>query len=181
MTNDFNLEDVVSNEYRKLLEKETKSMTWGGAVNGKVPKIVEYANQYDCKSILDYGSGKSDFLKTINAGFPDHGFQINEYEPGRPELAGDPVTSDMTVCVDVMEHIEPLKLDAVLDHIALKTTKILWFQVCLVPSFSTFEDGRNLHLIIEDKDFWLDKLSKHYTFEDVVFTRGHVWGLGIKK
>ena len=35
--------------------------------------------------------------------------------------------SDMTVCVDVLEHIEPEKLDAVLDHIYQKTNKIILF------------------------------------------------------
>jgi len=177
----FNLNDVISEEYRKKLEWATNDMPWGGAVLGSVPRILKYATDHGCKSILDYGSGKSDFLNSLNAEFPDHGLQINQYEPGRPELAGDPIVSDMSICVDVLEHIEPEKLDAVLDHIYAKTNKIFYFKVCLVASHGTFPDGTNLHLIIEDKDFWLDKLSKYYTLEDLHFTDAHVWGLAIKK
>jgi hypothetical protein len=176
----FNLSDVISEEYRKKLEWATKEMPWGGAVIGSHPRILKWAKEYECKSILDYGSGKSDFLNIINVEFPDHGFQINQYEPGRPEFAMDPPVSDMSICVDVLEHIEPEKLDNVLDHIYAKTNKIFYFKVCLVASHSTFPDGQNLHLIIEDKDFWIDKLSKYYTLEDIVFTSGHVWGLAIK-
>lgn len=180
MDNGFDLSKVISEEYRLLLENETKR-PWGGAVIGSVPKIYNYAIEYDCKSILDYGSGKSDFYKTLNQDFPNHGLTINQYEPARPEFAVDPPVSDMTVCVDVLEHIEPEKLDAVLDHIYQKTNKILYFKVCLLPAFGTLSDGRNLHLIIEDKDFWLDKLSKYYTLENILITRAHVWGLAIKK
>jgi hypothetical protein len=180
MTNEFDLGKVVSDEYRKLLEHETKR-PWGGAVIGSQKRIHDWAKLHGCNSILDYGSGKSDFLISINQDFPDHGFQINQYEPARPEFSMDPPVSDMTICVDVLEHIEPEKLDAVLDHIYQKTNKIFYFKVCLLPAQGTLADGRNLHLIIEDKEFWLDKLSKYYTLEDIVFTRGHVWGLGIKK
>ena len=180
MINEFDLSNVVSDEYRKLLEHETKR-PWGGAVIGSVPRIYNYAIDHNCKSILDYGSGKSDFLKTLNEKISDHNLIINQYEPGRPELAHDPEVNDMTVCVDVLEHIEPEKLDAVLDHIYQKTNKIFYFKVCLVPAQGVLADGRNLHLIIEDKEFWIDKLSKYYTLEDIVFTSAHVWGLGIKK
>jgi len=87
----------------------------------------------------------------------------------------------MVICVDVLEHIEPDKLDNVLDHIASKTNKIFYFKVCLLPSFNSFEDGTNLHLIVEPKEFWLEKLSKYFTLEDIVSPRGHVWGLATKK
>lgn len=178
---EFNLSDLISEEYRNKLVWATNSMPWGGAVNGKVPKIYQYALDNDCKSILDYGSGKSDFLITLDEQFPDHGLKINQYEPGRPEFAMDPEISDMSICIDVLEHIEPEKLDAVLEHIYNKTNKIFYFAVCLLPSHGTFPDGQNLHLIIEDKEFWLDKLSKYYILEDIIFTSAHVWGLAIKK
>jgi len=175
------MKKLISDEYRAKIESVTQKMPWGGDVVGSVPRIYKYASEHNCKSILDYGSGKSDFLKTMERDHPDHGFQINQYEPARPELAGDPIASDMVICVDVLEHIEPDKLDNVLDHIASKTNKIFYFKVCLVDSFNSFEDGTNLHLIVEPKEFWLDKLSKYYTIEDILFARGHVWGLATKK
>ena len=177
----FNLSELISEEYRAMIQENTKCMPWGGEVIGSVPRIYEYALEYGCKSILDYGSGKSDFLNTLNELYPDHQFKVNQYEPARTEFQMNPEASDMTVCVDVMEHIEPKKLEAVLDHIADKTNKILYFKVCLVPSFNEFKNGQNLHLIIENKDFWLDKLSKHYNLDNIYFATGHVWGLAIKK
>lgn len=179
---DFNISNLVSKEYQDKLTNyhKTSKVPWGGGLEGKVKFIHSYALEYNCNSILDYGAGSSYFIKEINIQYPNHPFIINEYEPGRKELAKDPPSSDMTVCLDVLEHIEPEKLDNVLKHINDKTNKIMYFSACLVPSFGSFSDGGNLHLIIEDKDWWLEKLSKFFTFRDINITSAHVWGLAIK-
>ena len=62
-----------------------------------------------------------------------------------------------------------------------KQIKSFYFKVCLVAAHATFTDGRNLHLIIENKEFWLEKLSKYWDVSDVISTEFHVWGLAIKK
>jgi hypothetical protein len=183
---DFNMESLVSNEYRELLEqKHIKDKGfWGGHIDSKIKFIYNYALEYNCNSILDYGAGSSHFINDINRLYPNHSFTINEYEPGRKELAKDPPTSDMTVCLDVLEHIEPEKIDNVLKHIYNKTNKIMYFTICTVLSYSTFPNGQNLHLIIENKDWWMKKLSKYFDFREephILTTESHVWGLAIKK
>ena len=183
MPNTFDLNDVISEEYRNKIAEYTNKIKWGwgGSVIGSVPRIRDYAIQHGCSSILDYGSGKSDFYKEMNKLFPDHQFIINQYEPARPEFAMDPAVSDMTICIDVLEHIEPDKLDNVLDHIYNKTNKVFYFKVCLLPAHDEFEDGQNLHLIVEPKEFWLERLEKQWDLSDVDAARGHVWGLAKKK
>jgi len=175
------MDHLISNSYRKDIEHIHSNRVWGGSNVSKTKFIYKYALEYNCDSILDYGSGKSDFKISLDSSYPNHTFLVNEYEPGVPKLSHDPLTSDMTVCLDVLEHIEPEKLDNVLEHINQKTNQIFYFSACLVPSHSNFLDGRNLHLIIENNDFWLDKLSKYFTFKDLHNTKNHVWGLGIKK
>lgn len=180
---DFNLENLISNDYRKLLEERHSKWDgmWGGHIDSKIKFIYKYALEYDCKSILDYGAGSRHFIKGMNTLYPDHSFIINEYEPGRKELAKDPPASDLTVCLDVLEHIESEKLDLVLEHINDKTNKIMYFSACTIASYSTFPNGQNLHLIIENKDWWVEKLSKYFTFKDLLDTKTHIWGLAIKK
>ena len=175
------MEHLISNSYRKDIELIHNDKLWGGSNTSKTKFIYEYALEHNCTSILDYGAGKSDFKISLDSSYPNHSFLVNEYEPGVPKLSHDPLTSDMTVCLDVLEHIEPEKLDNVLEHINQKTSKIFYFSACLVPSHGSFPDGRNLHLIVEDETFWLDKLSKYFTFKDLHNTKAHVWGLGIKK
>ena len=180
---DFNISNLVSKEYQDKLTNyhKTAKIPWGGGLEGKVKFIHSYALEYNCNSILDYGAGSSHFIKEINIQYPNHPFIINEYEPGKKELAKNPPVSDMTVCMDVLEHIEPEKLDNVLEHIYNKTNKIIYFTICVLPSFSSFPDGQNLHLIVENHDWWLKKLSKYFEFKDTRTTVAHVWGLGIKK
>lgn len=172
---------LISDDYRSMIEKVTKKQPWGGAVIGAVKHIHKYALDNNCKSILDYGSGKSDFLNTLNKEFPDNKFDVTQYEPARAEYSHDPQVCDMTVCVDVLEHVEPTKLDNVLQHINDRTNNIFYFKICLVPALSTFEDGSNLHLIIEDKEFWLNKLAKHWVVGDLHYTSAHIWGIAKKK
>ena len=71
--------------------------------------------------------------------------------------------------------------DLIEPHINDKTNKIMYFSACTIASYSTFPNGQNLHLIIENKDWWVEKLSKYFTFKDLLDTKTHIWGLAIKK
>ena len=58
MINEFDLINVISEEYRNKIAEYTNKSKWGGSVIGSVPRIRDYAIQHGCSSILDYGSGK---------------------------------------------------------------------------------------------------------------------------
>ena len=153
------MENIISPEYKAQLAAYTKRGHWGGAVVGKVPEIHMLMQLTDSKSILDYGSGKSDYLNQMNSYRPDLPYTIHEYEPAREEKAGDPPVSDFTICFDVLEHVEPAKVDITLTHIASKTRNFAYITICLVPAHSSFPDGTNLHLSVHPADWWLKKLE----------------------
>ena len=181
-----NMENLVSKEYKELLEKKHngKFKSWGGAVRGMEQDIHKYLVISKAKSILDYGAGASDFRKAIEFtyGHETLPYTVHEYEPGIPELAGDPPICDATICIDVLEHIEPDKIDNVLQHINDKTNNWVLFKVCLRAANGAFPTGENLHLTIRKADWWLAKFSKYwYSIDISTNNAGHLNYLAVKK
>ena len=63
-------------------------------------------------------------------------------------------------CCDVMEHIDPKDVDAVL-HNVLSACKDCFFQISTVPDIMGAEIGEQLHLTVEPHAWWKEKLSNH--------------------
>jgi len=76
----------------------------------------------------------------------------------------------MTVCCDVLEHIEPEFLDDVLDHLMELTDLILFCTINTGPAGKTLEDGRNAHLIQQPMEWWLPKLWERFAIQTYQIT-----------
>lgn len=158
-------EQFVSKKYSDMLRlkhqqlKKKNGGGWGGAVQGKVLIIDRYIKLTDSKSVLDYGSGSGAFRRDLEQLRGDA--DIHEYEPGHEELSAEPPVCDATVCIDVMEHVEPELVDNVLQEIYDKTRKFAYIGVCCVPSGGAFDDGTNLHLLVKPPVWWIHKLEEY--------------------
>jgi len=114
--------------------------------------IKALAQAYDAHSLLDYGCGKQTLIEALRVPW------ARGYDPGVPGLDGPPVPADIVVCTDVLEHIEPDCLEAVLDHIRSLTTKVIFATISLQPAKKVLPDGRNTHLIVQPAAWWLWRL-----------------------
>lgn len=117
--------------------------------------------------LLDYGCGKQalkDALGIVEGYVP--------YDPAIPGIDAPPVPTDLVVCTDVLEHVEPEMLDAVLDDLQ-RVTRIGFFAVHTGAALNHLPDGRNAHLIQEPARWWLPKILDR--FELVQF---QLMGLG---
>lgn len=63
-------------------------------------------------------------------------------------------------CTDVMEHIPPTDVNAVMHHI-LKAAQFVFFQISTVPDHFGATIGESLHLTVQPYQWWLDKLHEH--------------------
>lgn len=134
--------------------------------------IAQLAHMYQCRDILDYGCGTGQVKKAI-------GDIVREYDPCIPGKDLDPDPADMVVCTDVLEHIEPDKLDEVLAHLVSKVKKALFITIALYEAEKWLPDGRNAHLIVESADWWRERLSKHIQFTDWSVMKREVAGLAV--
>lgn len=99
-------------------------------------------------------------------------FPIYEYDPaisGKDEI---PRPADIVFCTDVLEHIEPEKLDLVLDDLRRVTKQVGYFVIHLGEAVKKYADGRNAHLIIQPPEWWKEKLSAFFTVGQFV-VKGH--------
>lgn len=118
--------------------------------------VKQLAIQIGSTDILDYGCGKETLRKSL------HRFSVTGYDPAIPGLDKTPEPHDIVYCGDVLEHIEPECLDAVLDDInrVMKQAGIL--IVNSDPACKFLEDGRNAHLIQKPMHWWAEQLNKRF-------------------
>lgn len=132
-------------------------------------QITALYRKLGCSNMLDYGSGKGSLKDAL-----PRDFTVAEYDPAIPGKDGTPEPADLVVCIDVLEHIEPEYLDAVLDDL-VRCAKIAVYLVAdCKPAKKFLPDGRNAHLIVELPSWWLERLEKR--FETLAFS-GNAQGL----
>jgi hypothetical protein len=147
---------LITEPYRQLnaqLHKEREDYGIGGHRYAR--QVQDLARQTGANTILDYGCGKRTLERAL-------GFQIDNYDPAIPGCEAAPNAADLVVCTDVLEHIEPACLDAVLDDLKRVTREIIVLTVATRPAKKTLADGTNAHKIIESSRWWLPKIMARF-------------------
>lgn len=115
------------------------------------------AIDYGIKTMLDYGCGQG----LLKGSLTETTLKITNYDPAIPEHAAKPEgTFDLVTCTDVLEHIEPEYLDAVLKELCAYTGKVAYLVIACVAAGKCLADGRNAHLIQEQPPWWLLRLNR---------------------
>jgi len=130
-------------------------------------KIIE---QYRPAELLDFGCGKQalkDALGIAEGYIP--------YDPAIPGIDASPAPADLVVSTDVLEHIEPEYLDAVLDDLRRVTRKVGFFAVHTGAALNHLPDGRNAHLIQQSPKWWLPKLLDRFELIQFVVMPNGFW------
>lgn len=143
---------LITDDYKTLNEKlHTENKHYGTSGHKWATAVMGFTKHIDSKDILDYGCGKS----TLAQNLP---FPIKQYDPAIPKFADAPEAADLVVCTDVLEHIEPECIDAVLEDICRLTKQLAFLVIANRPAKKILEDGRNAHLIQENEKWWLERL-----------------------
>jgi hypothetical protein len=151
---------LLTDEYRSQLQrKHQNNENWGTTSHRYGDFIATIINQYSIHDILDYGCGKGTLKNALNTPM---GLKYREYDPGIKGKDKVPKPSQMVVCTDVLEHVEPKCLASVLDDLLRVTKQVGFFDICTVAAVHTLPDGRNAHLIVESMDWWLPKVMQRF-------------------
>jgi 2-polyprenyl-3-methyl-5-hydroxy-6-metoxy-1,4-benzoquinol methylase len=147
---------VISSDYvAQNRELHDKNSSYGVSVMRHLDTIKKLYEKIEARSLLDYGCGKGLLAKNLD-------FPIWEYDPAIVEKSANPRPADLVVCVDVLEHIEPEYLNSVLEDIRRCVKKVGYLVISTIPAKKFLPDGRNTHLIQENKDWWVNKLSHYF-------------------
>lgn len=153
----YQLDDLSTPEYRTLLENMHKQEgKWGNAGHSWAKEIDKFCSDLKATVILDYGCGKGSLFKALNR----KGLRVTEFDIGRPDRQGMPKPVDITVCTDVLEHVEPEKLKNVIDHIYSVSAMGVFLNISLRKAKAILPNGSNAHLIIQDEYWWIEQLKR---------------------
>src|SRR5262245_13807471 len=147
---------TISTDYLALQKYLHENPSYGVASLAYAPIVADIMRKMGTKSVSDYGAGKCN----LKRGLTYHGiveFDYFPYDPAFPEY-GDPKPADLVCCIDVLEHIEPDFVNAVIADLAVITVRLGFFSIATGPAKKVLSDGRNAHLIQEPSSWWLPRL-----------------------
>lgn len=134
-------------------------------------KLLEFIKTHNILTVLDYGCGKGAMMDRMKELFP--AISVKGYDPGIEKFSTFPTAVDLIYSVDVLEHIEPSLLDDALKNL-WNTSPYQYHKIACHPAKKNLPDGRNCHLIVENPNWWLEKIRStipnNYT---ITFTDTH--------
>lgn len=159
--------ELISDHYREQLRTMHGGGVWGDGGEKWGTKILKRVATFQRATVLDYGAGGGS-LRRFLSGAAD----VREYDPAVPGKDVLPEPADIVACIDVLEHIEPDRLQEVLQHIYDLTKSMAFFVIATRPAEKRLPDGRNAHLIIDNAPWWCDQLRQFkWGFNSVVVNR----------
>lgn len=160
----FNKPLLISAAYQQLNQQlHEDNVAYGLGGEKHVADVLKIAERLKTTSILDYGCGKGEFAKAIP-------YPIWEYDPAIPGKQDSPRPADIVVCSDVLEHVEPDCLTAVLQDLKRCVKQVGYFVIHTGPAQKTLRDGRNAHLIQRSPEWWQQQLEPLFTIGKVDVT-----------
>jgi len=166
----------------KDLHEVSEKMFNGRSLMKYIDVIGAYLEKNECKTLLDYGSGKghlyTEKYKTVERAeemgepLPDRwgldSYQL--YDPAYPEYRELPTDKfDAVICTDVIEHIPAPDLGWVIDEIYSYAKKIVFINIACFKALKILDDGSNAHASVFHKLDWLDVLEyKSMSYKDLI-------------
>lgn len=167
------MRDLISKDYKSQNESLHQGGLFGISGYKWGPTASWLILRHEFRRVLDYGAGKQTLKKSLEN---LHEVHVQCYDPAIPELANQPESAELLTCTDVLEHIEPDRIDEVLNHIQSLTSRMVLLVIPTGPAAKFLPDGRNAHLIQKPLQWWLPKLmsrfdliSLNHQTEDIVF------------
>lgn len=152
-------ENLISDSYCKvnadIYNKSKRSM--GGAKHAI--DVEPMAAKWGVETILDYGCGQGQFKTAMNELNKD--FTVTEYDPAIYGKEALPSPVDLVMCADVLEHVEPDKIDNVLKHIYDLSGMGAYLVISLCETKVFLPDGRNAHILLMPVEWWITKLCEY--------------------
>lgn len=154
----FRPDDLVSPEYRAALRQYHEDHNWGGDGHKHAAAVSQLIDETQAATVLDYGAGRGALATTLGQLRP--GQRVSNYDPGR-ESGGDmPKPCHVVACTDVLEHVEPNRLDNVLRHLYAVTGRGAYVVISTRPAKAVLADGRNAHISLHSPEWWQAELCK---------------------
>lgn len=150
---------LISEDYRQLNKQlHADNPRYGNDNFGWSKYALDLVSNNGYRTVLDYGCGKGKLKEAL----ANADCLVSEYDPAIEGKDSLPEPAELVVCTDVLEHIEPVHINAVLKHLREMTQKRLFVTIYTAPAVKTLADGRNAHLLVKPGIWWRKKLLEHF-------------------
>lgn len=169
--------EVISPAYRAMqAQLHADNPHYGMASLEFAPIVATVIEHFGVDDVLDYGAGKG----RLATGLRQHCKRMLRYHPYDPAIeawSAPPQPRELVTCIDVLEHIEPECLDAVLDDLQRCTLRLGFFTIHTGKALKVLSDGRNAHLIQQPPSWWLPKLMARFELLKFLREKSGFWVL----
>ena len=131
-----------------------------------IKKIITYEN---INNMIDYGCGKGNFYrndfnlgnKKIPALSKFWNIDIKLYDPCYEKYSKftKDETFDLTICIDVLEHIPETDIEWILERFLKISKKFIFINVACYEAIALLPDGKNAHINIQKPKWWSNKIE----------------------
>ncbi len=169
---------VIKTVYGELKKPETTNIFDQFQARKFKTFLLPIFKENKIKTILDYGSGGSDWDKE---GFHNESNQsaknffgldeVYTYEPTRK--MNQKKHADCVLCFDVLEHIFITDLPKVIEEIFSYSKKLVVVNVACYPAGKLLPNNENVHVTVRPSDWWkalFDNISIKFPKIKVVLT-----------
>lgn len=163
---DRELRAFLKQEYTTMHQNKIfKGMTW----KKHLASITATTSGTSPLRILDYGCGPL-------GGLRNELDNVVSYDPFVPEFAKDPWHGayHAVVSIDVLEHLSTDQLDEFFANIRQRQILYVFLVISLRKAVKTFSDGTNVHITVNDKTWWMDKLALYLPNHDVTLLENNI-------
>lgn len=164
---------MITPDYRRQITAVHLNHTWGNHGWKAMPTLLSMILRHKIRNptVLDFGAGERTLEREAKWAMPH--IRVTSYDPGIPGIDTLPNgTWDMTICTDVMEHVEEQFVDRTLDFIREHTVYAAYFGIATKKAKQLLPDGRNAHLTIREPAWWFDQLARRWGEVEVVPGKG---------
>ena len=150
---------TISENYVVEQKRLHQNPAYGVASVAAAPLVAAVIAKLGVRTVSDYGAGKQRLYKALVSGGTD--VDYFPYDPAYPEY-GPPIPAELVTCIDVLEHVEPECLEAVLQELLSLMRGYGFFTIHTGPAIKELSDGRNAHLIQQPASWWLQQLGSRF-------------------
>ena len=164
--------DMHKNGYNLIdgRKRDSKDAYDGKSTLAFASIIKEIIENENINNMIDYGCGKANFYNnSFNLGNkvipPLNKFwdiDIKLYDPCYDKYSNfeKDKTFDLTICIDVLEHIPATDIEWILDRFFKISKKFIFINVACYEAIALLPDGGNAHINIQKPIWWSNKIAK---------------------
>jgi 2-polyprenyl-3-methyl-5-hydroxy-6-metoxy-1,4-benzoquinol methylase len=158
MQNILTLEE--HNEQYRILHKEARFR--GYSLSKHISELTNLIINSNIRSVLDFGCGKAECWSVYNLNKLWDIDKFALYDPGVEKFSVLPDKAyDLTICIDVLEHIPENLLDEVLEQMMSRTNKILYCTISTRLANKKLPNRNNAHATVKPAEWWIQKFGKY--------------------